>query len=101
MSLFVLLLAAVFGLLLLGFGMYWTAEFLGLRVEAHRRQLSTTETEALNAKIAALQADVDQLRSGEARIGHLEEKLAFVERLLDARAAASALPPGDPNRPGG
>lgn len=93
MSLAEFLLTVLFGLPTLGFGLYWAAAFLELRVKAHRRRLSPTEAEAVRAQIAALQAQVDELRSGEARIAHLEEQLAFMERLLNERAPAPALPP--------
>lgn len=87
-------LSAIFGLPLLGFVLYWTAEFLGLHVETRKRRLSAAEAEAVRAQVAELQAQVDGLRGSEARIAQLEEQLAFVERLLDARSPESALPPG-------
>ena len=93
-------LSAMFGLPLLGFGLYWTAEFLGLRVRERTRRLSASEAESLRAQIAALQAQVDQLRGGEARLDQLEEQIAFMERLLDERSPATTLPPAEFERPG-
>lgn len=87
-------LSTLFGLPVLGFTLYWVAEFLGLRVDAKKRRLSDTEAAALHAQLAALQTQVEQLQGSWDRVAQLEEQIAFVERLLDERASAGALPPG-------
>jgi cell division protein FtsB len=78
-------LSTLFGLPVLGFGLYWTAEFLGLRVERRKQALSAAQAEQLQAELLALRERVAELEQGVS----LEERVEFLERLL----AEPALPP--------
>jgi len=79
-------LSVVFGLPTLAFGMYWTAEFLGLRVDRARRALSRAEAEELRAELATLHARVAGLEGAHEETLRLEERLEFLQRLLEQPA---------------
>lgn len=92
-------LSAIFGLPVLGFSLYWIAEYLGLKVKERKHQLSGKEAEELRAELARLQARLDQIQGNELRLGQVEEQLAFIERLLDERSAIAQLSPGASDLP--
>jgi Tfp pilus assembly protein PilO len=81
-------LSVVLGLPVLGFTMYWTAEFLGLRVERAKAGLSPHEAQELRAQVAALQARVAELEGVHDEAARLEERVEFLQRLLEQPADA-------------
>ena len=87
-------LSTIFGLPVLGFGMYWTAEFLGLRVERRKQALSAAQAEQLQAELAALRERVAELELSREQAELLAERVEFLERLLDQPSGAPLLPPG-------
>lgn len=93
-------LSGILGLPVLGFTLYWIAEFLELRVKERKRRLTTAEVGEIRAEITRMQAQVDQLRGTEARLESIEEQIVFLERLVDQSGAMPQLPRGaaGPNR---
>ncbi len=86
-------LSLIFGLPTLGFGLYWTAEFLGLKVERRERAIPEAEAEALRAQLAALGERVSELEGTGERVARLEQEIEFLQRLLEQPNTAKPLPP--------
>lgn len=99
-AILIIVLSSVLGLPVLGFTLYWIAEFLGLRVEARKRRLTMAEADEVRAQIARMQAQIDELQSTGERLASVEEQLAFLERLVDQRAGVPQLSSGvsEPDR---
>ena len=85
-------LSVIFGLPTLGFGLYWTAEFLGLKVKQRKRAISAAEAEALRAQLAALGERVSELEGTGERVARLEQEIEFLQRLLEQPNTAKPLP---------
>ena len=93
-------LSSVLGLPVLGFTLYWIAEFLGLRVEERKRRLTVAEAEEVGAQIACMQAQINALQGTGERLASVEDQLVFLERLVDQRAGVPQLSSGvsEPDR---
>ncbi len=93
-------LSLIFGLPTLGFGMYWTAEFLGLKVERAKQALSAGDTKRIQEQLQALQQRVAELEQSGERVLELENQVDFLHRLLERPDDAMLLPQSTGTRRG-
>lgn len=91
-------LSLIFGLPTLGFGMYWTAEFLGLKVDRRKQALAQGDTGHLQEQLQALQQRVAELEQSGERVLELENQIDFLHRLLERPDEPMLLPQGTGGR---